>query len=156
MQYRFEDFIAGVAPAYRKFVVNIHESLLRDSYNIKIESKISGMTASYAHPKTRRNVLSFFFRKANLLTRVYADNLAQYTGFLNRLPEKMEKEIAKASLCKRLVNPDECNPKCIKGYDFFVRKNHYQKCRYNCFQFEVNAESIPVLADFIENERKER
>ena len=114
------------------------------------------MFVSYSHPKTKRIILSLLFQKKNLSTRIYADNFSKYTDLLNRLPEKMEKEIAKASLCKRLVNPEECNPKCIKGYDFSIREKHYQKCRYNCFEFAVNTESIPVLADFIKSERKER
>ena len=156
MQYQFEDFLAGVDKDYRNFVTNVHEALLRDSYNIKIESKASGMFVSYSHPKTKRSILNFLFRKSGLLVRIYADYSSGYTDLLNRLPEKMEKEIAKATLCKRLVNPGECNPKCIKGYDFFIREKRYQKCRYNCFEFAVNNESLPVLADFIESERKER
>jgi hypothetical protein len=68
----------------------------------------------------------------------------------------MEKEIAKSSVCKRMINPEDCNPKCVMGYDFFIRKNNYKKCRYNCFQFEVNPENVQVLLDFIECERKER
>ena len=156
MQYQFEDFLNGVDPAHKKFVIKTHESLLKDSYKVKIESKANGMFVSYSHPKTKRSMLNFLFRKANLMTRLYADNFARYTDLINRLPEKMEKEIAKAPLCKQFINPDECNPKCIKGYDFFIGKNHYQKCRYNCFQFAVNSESIPVLVEFIESERKER
>jgi len=156
MQYRFEDFLTCVDPAFKKFAVGVHESLLRESYKIKIESRASGITVSYSHPKTRRGVLNFFFHKKKLLTRIYADNLARYNNFINRIPERMEKEISKATLCKRLVNQGECNPKCIKGYDFFIGNSRYQMCRYNCFEFEVNAESIPVLTEFIENERKER
>jgi len=156
MEYQFEDFLSEVDKAHRKFVQGVHDSFVRDSYKVKIESKVSGMFVSYSHPKTKRSIMNFLFRKAGLFTRLYADNFAKYTGLLNKLPEKMEKEITKASLCKRLINPDGCNPKCIKGYDFYIRKNHYQKCRYNCFEFAVTDESIPFLSDLIENERKER
>ena len=156
MPYQFDDFLSGVCEAHKKFVVSTNESLLGDSYKVKIESKASGMFISYSHPKTKRSVVNFLFRKTSLLVRLYADNFDKYIDFLNSLPEKMEKEIAKASVCKRLINPDECNPKCLKGYDFFIREKHYQKCRYNCFEFEVTGESIPILANFIESERKER
>jgi len=101
-------------------------------------------------------MLNFLFRKSGLFVRIYADNFSRYTDFLNCLPEKMEKEIAKASVCKRLIDPATCNPKCIMGYDFSIRDNRYQKCRYSCFQFAVNFESVPVLSEFIERERRER
>jgi hypothetical protein len=154
--YQFDDFLSKVSANDRKFVSNIHEILLRDGYKFKIEAKSSGFFVSYSHPKTKRSMLNFFFRKNGFFVRIYADNFSEYTEFLNHLPEKMKKEIEKALVCKRLINPDDCNPKCIKGYDFYVNDNHYQKCRYNCFQFVVSSEKISVLSEFIENERKER
>ena len=153
---QFEDFLSEVDENYKEFVTNIHESLLLNNYKFKIESKASGLFVSYSHPKTKRSMLNFLFRKNGLFVRIYADNVDKYVDFLNGLPEKMEKEIEKAPVCKRLINPDDCNPKCITGYDFYVRDKHYQKCRYSCFQFAVNSDSILVLSDFIENERKER
>jgi len=154
--YQFEDFLAKVKQDYKEFVTKIHEALVQDGYKVKIESKTSGFFVSYSHSKTKRVMLNFLFRKKGLLIRLYADNFNKYADFLNRLPEKMEREIEKASVCKRLINPEDCNPKCIMGYDFFIKENHHQKCRYSCFQFEINPESIPALSDFIENERKER
>ena len=153
---QFDDFLSEVTPDYREFVANTHELLLRDNYRFKIESKASGLFVSYSHPKTKRSMLNFLFRKSGLFVRIYADIFSRYTDFLNSLPEKMEKEIGKASVCKRLIDPASCNPKCIMGYDFSIRDNRYQKCRYSCFQFAVNFESVPVLSEFIERERKER
>jgi len=101
-------------------------------------------------------MVNFLFRKNGFLVRIYADHLGKYADFLNSLPEKMEKEIKKAPVCKRLIDPEDCNPKCITGYDFLIRDSRYQRCRYCCFQFSVNPEMVPVLSEFIENERKER
>jgi hypothetical protein len=101
-------------------------------------------------------MLNFLFRKNGLYVRIYGDNLGKYTDFLDRLPEIMEKEIGKVSVCKRLINPADCNPKCIMGYDFYVKDSRYRKCRYSCFQFAINSGSRPVLSEFIENERRER
>lgn len=154
--YQFEDFLAEVKQDYEDFVTKIHEALVQDGYKVKIVSKVSGFLVSYSHSKTKRVILNFLFRRKGLLIRLYADNFNKYTDFLDRLPEKMEKEIEKAPVCKRLTNPEDCSPKCIMGYDFFIKDKHYQKCRYSCFQFEINPESIPVLSDFVENERKER
>lgn len=153
---QFEDFLSEVQEDYRKSIMKIHEALLEDGYKIKVESKASGIFVSYSHPKTKRSMLNLLSRKKGHFVRIYADNFHQYADLLGRLTDKMEKEIAKAPVCKRLINSDDCNPKCIKGYDFSIGENHYQKCRYSCFQFEINPESIPVIYDFVENERKER
>ena len=153
---QFEDFLAEVPPDYRDFTVKIHESLLGEGYKFKIESKASGFFVSYSHPKTRRSLLNFLFRKQGLFARLYADHAGQYADFLDRLPEEMEQEIKKAPACKRLLNPEDCNPKCVQGYDFIVRENRYQKCRYGCFQFAVNTRSMPILAEFVELERNYR
>ena len=154
--YQFDDFLAEVNTAHKDFVMKIHEGLTKEKYKTKIESKKSGLSVSYSHPKTKRGMLGFLFCKNAFLVRLYADNFGKYVDFLNLIPESMEKEIGKATKCSRLIDPNACNPKCVGGYDFHIRDNHYQKCRMNCFQLEVNSDSIPILADFIENERRER
>ena len=153
--YQFGDFLAQVDPSYKDFVAKIHEDLTQEGYKPKIEAKTSGLSVSYANPKTKRNMLNFLFRKNVPMVRLYADNFNKYADFLNVLPEAMEKEVGKATKCSRLIDPSACNPRCVGGYDLHIRGNHYQKCRMNCFQFEINPDSIPVLANFIENERKE-
>ena len=155
-QYQFDDFLSEVNPDHREFVTKVHESLIGDRYKAKIESKASGFFVSYSHPKTKRSMVNFFFRKKGFYTRIYADNTGKYPDFLCTLPGTMKKEIDKSPVCKRLVDPDACNPKCILGYDFSVGDNHYQKCRYSCFQFEVNPDSIPFIVDFVEHEQTER
>ena len=101
-------------------------------------------------------MLNLLFRKKGLLVRIYADNHYKYADFIGSLPEQMQKEIGKASNCKRLLNPEDCSSNCVMGFDFFIGKNHYQKCKYSCFQFAVNDESIPFITKFIENECRER
>lgn len=155
-EYQFDDFLAVVAGNQKKFATKVHNSLVKDGYKVKVESKASGMFASYSHPKTKRSMLNFLFRKTNLVVRIYADNIGGYSDLLSRLPEEMVKVIDKAPVCKRMINPEDCNPRCIMGYDFHIQDNHYQKCRYSCFQFDANPESLPVLAEFIENERQGR
>ena len=154
--YHFDDFLAEVNQDYKGFVTKVHEDLTQEGYKAKIESKKSGLAVSYSHPKTKRGMLGFLFRKGALMVRLYADNHSKYADFLNHLPEGMEKEIGKASKCSRLIDPNACNPRCVGGYDFRIRDNHYQKCRLNCFQLEINPDGIPVLTEFIENERRGR
>ena len=66
--------------------------------------------------------------------------------------EKMKKEIRKASACKRLINPDDCNPKCIMGYTFVLDGEWHQKCRYMAFQLTLSEESNPYIMQFLEKE----
>ena len=152
----FDDFLTDVAVQYKDFVLELHDVLIANGYKLKVENKASGPFASYSHPKTKRSILNFFFRKSGFFTRVYADNHDKYADFLNGLTPIMEKEITKSPVCKRLIDPSDCNQKCIMGYDFYIRGTHYQKCRYNCFQFAVNEKSTGTISLFIENEVKGR
>jgi len=156
MSYKFEDFLANVSVDCIDFVNSIHEMLTRDGYTHKIESKASGFFISYAHPKTKRSILNFLFRKKGLYARIYGDNCNKYEGLLNTLPASMAEQIAKAGVCKRLIDPKACNPKCVMGYDFTINHFRYQKCRNSCFYFDVNPENIPFLTELIKNENKER
>ncbi len=149
----FEEFLSEVASEYREFASGINKSLSEDGYKQKIEQKATGYFVGYLHPKTRRSILNFLFRKKALQVRIYADYCGQYLDFFEKFSPEMEKCVIKALPCKRLINPADCNPKCVTGYDFYIGENRYKKCRYNCFQFEVTAETAPILAEFINNEQ---
>jgi len=151
--FAFENFLADVSPAYCEFAETIHGELLGDGYRCRIESKANGFLVSYSHPQTKRSILNFLFRKGRLHVRLYADCLDGYAGLLDRLPGSMERAIAKAPVCKRLLDPAQCNSRCPMGYAFTIRGSRYQKCRYNCFLLEVTPESAPVLAALIGEER---
>lgn len=68
--------------------------------------------------------------------RIYPEHIQEYQIFLDSLPEKMKKEIKKASVCKRLINPNDCNP----------------KCRYMAFQPTLSEENNPFIKQFLEYE----
>ena len=84
--------------------------------------------------------------------RIYPEHIQEYQDFLDILPEKTKKEIRKASVCKRLINPNDCNPKCIMGYTFVLDGELYQKCRYMAFQPSLNEENNPYIKQFLEKE----
>jgi hypothetical protein len=155
-QYVFNDFLAHVDKENRVFVKKIHDLLVKEKYKLKIEAKKAGMFMSFADPKSKKILLNFLFRKKGLNIRIYADNNVKYADFFNTIPAIMENEIAKATVCKRLTDPNECWEKCSMGYNVYIGKNHYQKCRFSCFQFLVTDESIPIITDFIERELKEK
>ena len=66
----------------------------------------------------------------------------------------MKKAIRKASVCKRLIDPDDCNPRCQTGYTFTLDGESFQKCRYMAFFFNVNENTLPSLLAFLEQERQ--
>ena len=84
--------------------------------------------------------------------RIYPEHIQRYQNFLDTLPEKAKKEIMKASVCKRLVNPDDCNPTCVMGYTFALDGVQYQKCRYMAFQLTLSEENNPYIKQFLEEE----
>lgn len=149
-ELRYEDFLYAVAPAYHAFVNGVNGKLLGCGGKMKMELSKSGYVVSYLLGK--RTVINFVFRKSGVYMRIYGDHIQQYVDELQTMPESMQRIVEKSPPCKRLLNPTACNAKCIMGYDFMLQNKHHVKCRYNCFLFPVNEESIPFLQTFVENE----
>jgi hypothetical protein len=147
------DIIAEINQEQKAAVTNIHETMTGSGSKNKVEKKASGFFVSYTHPKTKRSILNLFFRKNGLQARIYAENHKQYANFIDNLPEDMEAQIANAQDCKRFLTPPECSDTCSAGYDISIRGNRYQKCRYSCFHFNANTKSLPIIAEFIEQEK---
>ena len=60
--------------------------------------------------------------------------------------------IRKASVCKRLLDPNDCNPRCRMGYTFVMEGEQYQKCRYMAFLLTLNEESHPYILQLLHKE----
>lgn len=149
---KFLEFLDTVDKGQREFITDINGFLLEHSCKYDIKEAKSGFTVSYILKPSKKTLATFVCRKAGVKLRIYPQNLSQYESFLDTLPEGMKKEIKKASVCKRLIDPDDCNPKCVRGYDFFVDNEHYQKCRYMAFMPALNEESNPFIKMFLEKE----
>ena len=67
-------------------------------------------------------------------------------------PRRMKTEIRKASVCKRLLDPNDCNPRCRMGYTFVMEREQYQKCRYMAFLLTLNEESHPYILQLLHKE----
>lgn len=155
-ELKFEDFLNEVNPIYIEAVKDINDFLLQNECKTKIELAKSGYLVSYSHLKSKRVIVNFVFRKNGLIIRIYGDFASQYIDLLESLPDGMIKSIEKAPACKRLIDPTKCNSRCPMGYDFVIKDSRYQKCRYSCFMFEVNDESIPFIKIFLKNEIEKR
>ena len=150
----FEQFFQAVDADNQQFVQDLHKYLLDNACKVAFEEKKSGYLASYKYGKPPKAVLNFVFRKNGMLTRIYGERIGGFPDFLNTLPKEMTEHIENAGDCKRLVSGG-CSPKCI-GYDFMIGDAHFQKCRYNCFEFLMTDISRPFIKEFVEHELTER
>ncbi|MCL2838759.1 MAG: hypothetical protein FWE04_06845 [Oscillospiraceae bacterium] len=150
----FEQFLEAVDENYKPFIQNLHSYLSDNSCKAAFEEKKSGFIASYKYGKPPRALAYMFFKKNGMLVRIYGENVSEYNDFLNTLPPEMVQSIAGAGICGRLVN-NTCSLKCT-GYDFTIGDEHFQKCRYNCFEFSVTDENNPYIKLFVESEIKAR
>ena len=149
----FNDFLKTVDPKYHEFVLQANDFMQQNDCKLRLELAKNGYVASYQYGKKKRVILNFVFRKSGLFSRIYTNYIGQYMDVLEVIPEKMSKAVEKAPVCKRFNDPSECNPKC-NGYLFTMNGTQHQKCRYNCFLFAVDDESIPVIKALYENELK--
>ena len=154
--FSIEHFLAVVDENYQPFIQELHNYLTDNGCKAKIEEKKSGLFASYKHVKLKKSIVNLLFRKAGLLIRIYGENASKYLYFMNTLPEEMVQSIEGATICKRLINPDDCSPTCPKGYDFTIGSKRFQICRYGAFEFLVTPENNPYIKSFVKNEIKER
>ena len=152
--YQYEDFLMSVSDEHRDFVQKINEFLLQEGCKVKVGSnKTYLFTVKYT--QGRRGVFNFMLRKRGMKASVYAANFSQYPDVLNRLPESMEAQISKSSDCKNMTSPTACWEGCM-GYDIPIREEQYKKCKFGCFQFNVDSESIPFLQEMLESELEAR
>lgn len=154
--YTIEQFLSDVAPNHIPFVMEIDAFLTSRGFKTKVELAKSGYVVSYRHPKTKKVLLNYLFRKSGMLVRIYGDHVAEYLDFLQTLPAGMAAAVAKEPNCKRLLDPAACNSRCPMGYVFSIRGEQHQKCRYSAFMFAVNDETMPFLRGLIEKEAAAR
>ncbi len=152
MEEKFNVFMETVDVNYRSFVNQINEYLTANGCKCGIKLQKCGYIVSYVRNNSNRTLATFVSRKTGMKLRIYPEHIQQYQNFLDTLPEKLKKEIKKASVCKRLIDPNDCNPKCIMGYTFMLDGDQYQKCRYMAFQPTLSEENNPYIKQFLEKE----
>jgi len=152
--YRFEDFLMSVDDEYMDFVVTVNQLLMQEGCKVNVGSSKTNLF-SVKYTQGRRGIFNFMLRKRGFKASVYAANFAQYPDVLNSLPESMVQQIAKSPSCKNMVTPPTCWEGCV-GYDIRIGEEQYQQCKFNCFQFNVDSESIPFLLKLLVSELKAR
>lgn len=155
MEENFNSFIETVDERNRDFVELINEYLTENGCKCVINLQKSGYVVSYALKKSKRTLATFITRKTGIKLRIYPEHAQKYQSFLDTLPNKVKAEIKKSSVCKRLIDPNDCNPKCKMGFTFVMDGELYQKCRFMAFQPTLSEENNPYIKQFLENELRE-
>jgi len=149
----FEQFLAATEDTETAaYAQDLHDYMLKNGCKPTFEEKKTGLLGSYKFNK--KSVINVLLKKKGLVVRIYGENIGTYSDFLNRLTEEMVQSVKGAGICKRLVS-NTCSPKCA-GYDFTIDGEHFQKCRYNCFEFLVTKQSGSCIRTFVENEMTAR
>jgi len=152
--YQFEDFLMSVGEEYKDFVHAVDKLLREEGCKVKVESSKTNLF-SVKYTQGRRGIFNFMLRKRGFKASVYAANFAEYPKVLNSLPQSMVDQIAKAAACKNMLSPPTCWEGCV-GYDIPIGGEQYEKCKFGCFQFNVDSESMPYLLLMLESELKAR
>jgi len=158
-KYEFKDYLEDVdvlewvSEEDKQFINQFHEELLLRDCKVKITSSKANPFL-FAFTQKRKGVMSLYLRKKGLKARINVNNMENYPDVVNALPEEMVSQIDKSHVCKNMVG-EKCWDGC-NGYDFRIGETHYQKCRYECFMFEVNEKSLPFLFGLVESELEER
>jgi len=153
----FLGFLEQVDPNSKQFVTDVHQSLMQKGCKVKItQTKAYPFQVAYTMPNSRKGILNFWLRKKGLKVRITVVHLDKHTDLLNRLPEAMISQIDKKETCREFSEKGKCYDNCTGAFDFHIGENHYQKCLYDCFQFDVEPESIPFFIELFETEFEAR
>lgn len=152
MNESFALFLETVDIRFQDFVNEINQYLIENGCKCDIKTAKSGFVVSYVLDSTKRTLATFICRKSGMKLRIYPEHIAEYQSFLNSLPTKMKNDIQKSSVCKRLINPDDCNSKCSMGYTFEMDGEQYKKCRYMAFMPTLSEENNPFIKEFLHKE----
>ncbi|MCL2020315.1 MAG: hypothetical protein FWG70_11270 [Oscillospiraceae bacterium] len=141
----FETFTETAGVEHTDFINSLHEHLVNANCKAEIKEAASGYVVSYIHIPTKRTVINYVFRKKGLMLRIYADNVPHYMEILETFPNTMKDLIKKSGSCKRLRSPDDCNARCLMGFDFILDGERQQKCRNGAFMFFLDDETKPYV-----------
>ena len=152
----FGEFLEAAGHKHVDFITALHDFMTENEYKTDIKNAASGYVVSYIHTPSKRTVANYVFRKKGLMMRIYADNVASYMEILAKWPVAMKNTLKKAGACKRLVNPEACNQRCLMGFDFILDGERQQKCRNGGFMFFLDDDTKPCLMEMLEHELRAR
>ena len=153
----FSDFLIEAGAEHEAFINQLHAYLQENNCVWKIKEATNGYVVSYIHKPTKRTVANYVFRKKMPMLRVYADNILSYEDSVVQWPDTMKDTIRNGGNCSRLVDPEACNSRCLKGFDFILDGERQQKCRcHMSFTFFLDDETKPYLLNIMGCEMQAR
>jgi len=152
----FSSFIEAAGLEHIDFINTLHQYMEENDCKTEIKEAANGYVVSYIHKPSKRTIINYVFRKEGLLMRVYADNVSAYVDMLTDWPDSMKDTVKKAGICKRLIDPEKCNARCLGGFDFTLDGDQQQTCRYAGFMFLLSDETKPCLQKMVECEMQAR
>lgn len=151
MDEMFTLFLNDIPTEMQEFVLDLDGFLEEKQCKRQIKPAKSGYVASYSNPNTGKALLNYVFRKTGVKMRIYATGVGNYDTILDEFPEKMKKEIRKASDCKKLTG-GTCSPTCPAGYTFTMDGTEYKKCRSMAFFHDLNQDSCEYIFKLLKSE----
>ena len=152
----FSAFTEAAGSEHADFIHALHDYMTEHDCTTEIKEAASGYVVSYTHKPSKRTVANYVFRKDGLVIRIYADHVAAYVKLLENLPDCMKDTMKKSGTCKRFVNPEACNARCLKGFDYILDGERRQPCRYAGFMFLLDDETKPYVREIMEGEMQAR
>ena len=152
MADNFSIFLDTVSGNDREFVSALNEYILSCGGTFKLKEAKSGYVVSYVRPDGK-TLLNYDMRKSGIKVRLYAAHIGQYQELLGSAPDKVKKDIIKASDCKKL-NGLDCSPSCSGGYMFEMDGVLYKKCKSMAFMPALCCENYGFIRSIVENEMK--
>ena len=111
----FNDFLQSLKSHELSLVKEMHTYLLKSGHEAAIKETKTGYLVSYMYQRTNRTTLNYVVRKSGLHMRIYAGNVKNYIDDIEKLPKELLSKIEKAGDCKRMLNPEACNSRCLMG-----------------------------------------
>ena len=150
------NFLSSTNNTHMDFVIEIHEKLKQMGCKVKFSTtKAYPHQLAYTMPNSRKGILNFYLRKKGLKVRVTIVDASKHSDILNSLPEVMVKQINKKNECRIITDGNKCLESCT-GFDFYIGETHYSRCHFDCFQFDVDDESIPFFFKLLDGEIEAR
>ena len=147
-----EQYLEACGAGCADFVQELHDLIVSRKGKAEFVVQKTSLLGSFKHKQ--KSVFNTLLKEFGLVVRIYGENIADYPEFLDFLPVEMVDAISESGDCKWLTQ-GKCSPKC-GGYDFNIAGAHFQKCRYNCFEFLATDTSKPYIKAFVEHELTRR
>jgi hypothetical protein len=155
-ELQFDNYLSDINPEFETYVMQVYEKLTAHGCAVKLQEAKSGYVVSFLDPETKKTVANFISRKKGPIIRIYGDNAGKYMDVIASLPDNMLKDIEKAPVCRRLIDPAKCNSRCVMGNILTINGVEHKKCRINCFMFVMDAQNIPSILALLDSEISQR